>query len=86
MAMCTHRGQLLHIVIWSSEGSQADLLRELSKGLVTEQRDMAQHLVTDIRFRSVHGPRAVSDVLGGVEDSESQPSKEITRREEPCWG
>lgn len=83
-----YRCQLLHVFIRSPERGQAYLLGELSEGLVTEQRHMAQQLVADVRLRRVHGPRRVTDVLGGVEHSEGQSSQEITRGEQPWmeWG
>ena len=74
----THGGQLLHILIRSSQGSQPNLLRELSKAGVTEERDVPKQFVADVWFGRVHWLGAVANVLSGVEHSESEPSEKIT--------
>ena len=43
-----YRGQLDNVVVRSPERRQANLLRELGKGRVGEERDVAEKLVTDI--------------------------------------
>ena len=58
-------------------------LRELSEAGVTEQRHMAEQLVTDVWLRCVHGPGAVADVLGGVEHAEGKTSEKVARRKKP---
>ncbi len=40
---------------------------------------MAEQLMTDIRLRGVVWLGEMTDVLGRVEHTESQPSKEVTR-------
>lgn len=41
-------GQLFDVLIRSAQGSKSDLLRELSKARVRQERDMAQDFVADI--------------------------------------
>lgn len=44
----THCGQFLNILIRRSQGSQTDLLRELSKLWICQQRNVTQQLVTRV--------------------------------------
>ena len=76
-------GQLLDEVVTGAQAGQSYLLTELSEGGVSKERDVSEELMTDVRFRSVHGGAVVPDVLGGVEHSEGQPSQEVPGGEQP---
>ena len=74
-----HSGQLLDILIRCPQRGQTNLLGELGKAVVAEERGVAQQLVTDVGLGRVHGFGAVADVLGGMEHPKCQASQEITR-------
>lgn len=80
----TNRGELLNIVIWGAERCQPDLLAELGKGWIGKERNVAEQLVAHIWLRCVHRLAGVADVLGGMEDAESQSCQEIARAEQTC--
>jgi len=73
----SYSGQFLNKIIGCSQGGQSDLLTELGKGWICKEWHMAHQLVTDIRFRGVHGLAGMPDVLGGMEDAEGQASQEV---------
>ena len=71
-------GQLLDVVVAGAQAGQANLLAELGKGGVSEERDVAEELVTDVGLGGVHGGAVVPDVLGGVEHAEGQARQEVS--------
>ena len=66
-----------------AERGEADLLAELGKLLVREEWDVAEQLVADVGLRGVERRLGVPDVLGRVEDPESQPGEKVPRGEQP---
>lgn len=76
-----YRGKLLNVIIWRTQGSKTDLLRELREGRVSEEWRVAQQLVAHVRLRRVQRPRVVADVLRAVEHAERESSEEVARRQ-----
>ena len=74
----SYRGQFLNVVITSTQRSQSNFLREFGKGRISKQGDMSDQLMAHIWLWGVQGLGWVPDVLGGVEDPESESSQKVS--------
>jgi len=71
-------GQFLDVVIAGPEGGEADFLGELGKCRIGKEGHVTNQLVTHVGLGSVQRSRRVTDVLSGVEYTESQTGQEVS--------
>ena len=88
----TYSGQLFNVVVTGPKRRKSNFLWELGKWRISEERDMTNQLVANVRLRCVQRSRGMTDVLGRMEHSERQPCQKVSRRQqashwpesEPC--
>ena len=77
-----NEGHSFRFVFFRTEGSEADLLREVRKVRIRKHWHMPQQLVANVRLWSVEGLGRVADVLRREEDTEGEGREEGARREQ----
>lgn len=75
-----YRGQFVDVIVGGAERGEANLLRELGKTGIGQQRHVAEQLVATVRLGRIKRVRRVANVLGAMEHAERQARQEVPGR------